>query len=59
MAEYCKRCGRAIGSKESIKRGYGSTCFRKIMKEKAKAEIEKAKELEQIEGQMDLMEASL
>lgn len=29
----CKRCGRPIDGHESIQRGYGSTCWRKIKKQ--------------------------
>lgn len=29
----CKRCGRILKNKESIDRGYGTGCFKKIHEE--------------------------
>ena len=32
----CKRCNRKLTKPESIKQGYGSTCWKKVKKEKIK-----------------------
>ena len=42
----CLRCGRPLSNKVSVKRGYGSTCYRKVKKEKAKAKEKLKKEIE-------------
>lgn len=36
----CGRCGRPLRSKESIARGYGSHCYKKVQEDKAKKEAE-------------------
>ena len=36
----CKRCGRVLKSPESIKRGYGKTCYRIVQfQETTKSEV--------------------
>ena len=30
----CKRCGRVLKSKESIAKGYGTTCYKKFLESK-------------------------
>lgn len=30
MADFCKRCGRALKSRTSIQRGYGPHCYEKV-----------------------------
>lgn len=53
MADFCRRCGRALKSKESVKRGYGSYCYKKVKIEEKKCdEVQKFNEvMEEIEGQ--------
>lgn len=53
MADFCLRCGRALKSKESAKRGYGSYCYKKVKAEEKKLdEVQKFNDVvEEIEGQ--------
>ena len=45
----CLRCGRPLSNKVSVKRGYGSTCYRKVEKAKAKEKLKKELENEVVE----------
>lgn len=63
MKGTCQRCGRPLTNKESIKRGYGGTCYKKVQVENAKAkaklenevvEINLVDELNQEEGEKDV-----
>lgn len=46
MSDICLRCGRALKSKESAKRGYGSYCYKKIKaEEKKRDEVQKFNEV--------------
>ena len=46
MADFCLRCGRALKSKESAKRGYGSGCYKKVKAEEQKMdEVQKYNEV--------------
>ena len=53
MADFCLRCGRALKSKDSIQRGYGPGCYKKIKAEEKKLdEVQKFNDVvEEIEGQ--------
>ena len=37
----CKICGRKLKDKNSIERGYGSVCYKKMLAAKAKEEFDK------------------
>ena len=55
----CKRCGRKLKSEVSRNRGYGSYCYSRICKDKANDnDIEKGNVVEQIEGQLNMMQIS-
>lgn len=56
MADFCKRCGRALKSKTSIARGYGSYCYSKV-KEAEKDEVKQDNdERVEIEGQINILD---
>lgn len=52
----CLRCGRTLTNKESAKRGYGPGCYKKIKLEHMKDNTEQAKELDEIEGQINFVD---
>ncbi len=58
MADFCLRCGRALKNKESVERGYGSGCYKKIKAEEKKLdEVQKFNEvMEEIEGQINFVD---
>lgn len=41
-AEICGRCGRRLKTEQSVDRGYGPVCFRKVKKDRTKAEFLKS-----------------
>lgn len=51
----CLRCGRKLKNKESQKRGYGSSCYKKI-KEETKNDYKTKEEIEEIEGQVNFVD---
>ena len=56
MADFCLRCGRALKSKDSIQRGYGSYCYSKVKEaEKDEVKIDENERVE-IEGQINFMD---
>lgn len=52
----CRRCGRKLTSEVSRDRGYGSHCYRQTKLEHLKENTEQAKELDGIDGQMNLLD---
>lgn len=52
----CLRCGRSLKNLNSIKRGYGPACYKKIKLEHLKDNIEQAKELDEIDGQLSILD---
>lgn len=54
----CKRCGRKLKSEKSRERGYGSYCYSQICKDKAR-DVDIDDQIEQIEGQLDLLEGEV
>lgn len=58
MADFCLRCGRALKNKNSIKRGYGPGCYKKIKSKKVgenKVEIDNQERIE-VKGQIDILD---
>lgn len=53
---FCLRCGRTLTNKASAKRGYGPGCYKKIKLEHMKDNTEQAKELDEIEGQINFVD---
>lgn len=52
----CLRCGRTLKNPDSIKRGFGPGCYKKMKLEHMKDNTEQAKEIEELEGQMNILE---
>lgn len=52
----CLRCGRALKNKRSIDRGYGPGCARKIKLEEIKDTANHAAEIEELEGQLNILD---
>ena len=44
MLNECRRCGRVLKSQESIKRGFGRTCYLKVQPMENQLEIETKKD---------------
>ena len=52
----CLRCGRVLKSSSSISRGYGPGCAKKMKLEDIKDNAEHAAEIEEIEGQLNILD---
>lgn len=51
----CKRCGKPLRNKQSIARGYGPGCYKKVSAE-TKNDYEPIEERIEIEGQIDVQD---
>ncbi|WP_347176171.1 DUF6011 domain-containing protein [Tissierella sp. Yu-01] len=52
----CLRCGRPLKNLDSIKRGYGPGCAKKMKLEDIKDNVEHAKEIEELDGQINILD---
>lgn len=52
----CLRCGRALKNLNSIKRGYGPGCAKKMKIEDSEDNAEHAAEIEELEGQINILD---